>query len=660
MLKLEPPYKDDAGNRLPVLLDILPDGTRVYEPAVDPQKSLAERLRRVFAERGVDFFDRNNGHMGSLGTAPDANADAAEAKEDDDDEQPADEAAPGPMTPEDLYKLRVEVLPQLFTALGEMTHAKELLTLLLSSAGGATNSTSPLFGLIPGSGGVPPPGVAPTTTPSTLSATTVTKPAAIVSVQAFNAQLTIGGKDEALRKAAGVFKGAAESMERARVRGEHYWVDALKIRRANWGLIPAPLPFGSPTGKGADKTSKDFLISYGLEESSPVFRRRAVGRMPTYTQPSEPLVFPHRQNMRLCISVSSVSDAGVKRLVSQNTLPTPDASSLDGALRSAQQEIVEAEIFSLLVKEAGSLPTASARVSERLIVIDAAQAVELKFELLDTDALPPSPAVSNAKCDLIYYALQALLLRLHAYTKRQRLGTAGVFRDAALTSSSAGPSAGAGPSSNAPPTTAPLLLRPVIDLLQYEVFCTRLRAEMERTVAGLHAVGIAAGLRFEPVGGTGGGLVGMLDGREDKPVGGEAVLRIDNRHTVRLTFRSPSSLTAHLSQATLGISSLPQLRQLLGDEVERCLLQRICEVGGALCESVGGIWFIDLSRCVGRWDGCVLNFRIFAQDAAIHCSAVRLGKTGIKQGDALTYSTGLNVPLLAWAEETIRTALLEP
>lgn len=99
-----------------------------------------------------------------------------------------------------------------------------------------------------------------------LSATVVTKPPAIVSVRAFNAQLAIGGKDEALRRAADVFKVATESMERARVKGEKYWVDALKIRRGNWGLIPAPLPFGSAIGKGADKTSKDFLVSFGLEE----------------------------------------------------------------------------------------------------------------------------------------------------------------------------------------------------------------------------------------------------------------------------------------------------------------------------------------------------------------------------------------------------------
>jgi mediator of RNA polymerase II transcription subunit 17 len=107
MLKLEPPYKDDAGNRLPVLLDILPDGTRVYEPAVDPQKSLAERLRRVFAERGLDFFDRNTNGLASLAAAPTDSDDTPE------EDEPLPETAPGPMTPEELYKMRVEVLPQL-------------------------------------------------------------------------------------------------------------------------------------------------------------------------------------------------------------------------------------------------------------------------------------------------------------------------------------------------------------------------------------------------------------------------------------------------------------------------------------------------------------------------------------------------------------------
>jgi mediator of RNA polymerase II transcription subunit 17 len=99
-----------------------------------------------------------------------------------------------------------------------------------------------------------------------LTATTVTKAPIIPSIHAFNTQLSIGGKDEALRKAADLFTAEAESMERGRVKGEKYWANALKIRKSNWGLIPAPLPYGSATGKGADRTSKDFLVSFGLEE----------------------------------------------------------------------------------------------------------------------------------------------------------------------------------------------------------------------------------------------------------------------------------------------------------------------------------------------------------------------------------------------------------
>ena len=106
----------------------------------------------------------------------------------------------------------------------------------------------------------------PSSTPSNLSASAVSKPPPILSVQAFDSQLTIGSKDEALRKAANVFRVAAKSMERTRIKDENYWVDALKVRRGNWRLVPAPLPFGAATGKGTDKTSKDFLIFYGLEE----------------------------------------------------------------------------------------------------------------------------------------------------------------------------------------------------------------------------------------------------------------------------------------------------------------------------------------------------------------------------------------------------------
>lgn len=48
---------------------------------------------------------------------------------------------------------------------------------------------------------------------------------------------------------------------------------------------------------------------------------------------------------------------------------------------------------------------------------------------------------------------------------------------------------------------------------------------------------------------------------------------------MRFTFSSPSTLMAHLPQATLPIATIFQLSQLLVDEVMTCLLQRICDIG---------------------------------------------------------------------------------
>ena len=137
-------------------------------------------------------------------------------------------------------------------ALGEMTEARNLLLLLLSSVSAKeSDKDGPLIPNLP---------------PKALTATTVTKPPPIQSVQTFDAQLVVGSKDESLRKAANLFKATAATMEESRLHGEQYWANALKIRKDNWGLLPAPLPFGSFMGKGADKTSSDFLVSFGMEE----------------------------------------------------------------------------------------------------------------------------------------------------------------------------------------------------------------------------------------------------------------------------------------------------------------------------------------------------------------------------------------------------------
>lgn len=113
--------------------------------------------------------------------------------------------------------------------------------------------------------------------------------------------------------------------------------------------------------------------------ASPVFKREAIASIAHHDASNE-VIYPHRQHTRLRISVLNTSQPGTPRHVRSATLM--DENTLDGSLRIAQQEIVEQEIFTLLSREAGNLPTASARVSERLIAIDVAQSAELRFELV--------------------------------------------------------------------------------------------------------------------------------------------------------------------------------------------------------------------------------------------------------------------------------------
>ena len=283
-----------------------------------------------------------------------------------------------------------------------MTQARDLLSLLLSASGPTApiSITTALTGQSePTSSALPP-----SLDPGSLTASTVTPQPPILSLQAFNTQLVTGGKDDALRKASDVLQAAADSIDRSTSRAESYWMDALHLRRANWGLVPAPLPPGSSTGKGADKTSRDFLVSYSLEScmsayelfhylikssdyqiiAPPYVRQSGIAHMPFYTTLSSedgPLVFPFRNKTRLRVSLIRRNNESITTTCHSHIRIYP-TDTLNGALKDAQKESVDREIFSELVKEAGLLPTASTRVSERLIVIDASQNVEVRFELV--------------------------------------------------------------------------------------------------------------------------------------------------------------------------------------------------------------------------------------------------------------------------------------
>ena len=77
--------------------------------APDPQKQLAENIHRVFAERGHDFFEKRDAVSGRIdvGDATSLNEKSEESSTE------ATSSSTQPMTPEQLFKMRSDIIPRL-------------------------------------------------------------------------------------------------------------------------------------------------------------------------------------------------------------------------------------------------------------------------------------------------------------------------------------------------------------------------------------------------------------------------------------------------------------------------------------------------------------------------------------------------------------------
>ena len=120
-----------------------------------------------------------------------------------------------------------------------------------------------------------------------------------------------------------------------------------------------------------------------------VFKRRALSYLPTQdganTDPGDKpaVVLPQQQNISLRVSLTMADSSGKRTTSHSRRRPVPDTHDANAMLAEAQRRVVEQEIFSLLIRDAAALSYASSRVSERLIELEAAQDVVLRFELLE-------------------------------------------------------------------------------------------------------------------------------------------------------------------------------------------------------------------------------------------------------------------------------------
>ncbi|KDQ12733.1 hypothetical protein BOTBODRAFT_34193 [Botryobasidium botryosum FD-172 SS1] len=639
-LSLEAPCVDDEGQRIPRILDIQGD-----VPIFDEKQSAAERLRETIArmvhERGPDL---------SLITMESLQGDDPEAPAKDEAEKDAgkedEEGTRKPMTVAQLSQMRTDTIQKLNIAAGEISQALEIVELLLSTKQSAASGITAATATTATAAAAEPP-APPIIPPSALTTTHITPAPPRSSIRARDAQLIVGTKDDTLRNAASIFSRAAQRIGRAVEDGEEYWRDAVRLRAGNWGMVPRPLPPSHiPVRKGTDNPARDFLVSFGLEEAPPIHRRRAIAFLTdnvTRAEKYERLTFPFRQKTRLRVGITHTDENG-QSFRSYSTILSPASQSkkesLDVQLTTAQREITEQEVFSDLIKETGSLPSCAASVSEKSIIVEAVKNTQLSFEMVSTEnaqqpeSLPSSPQF-RALCDLILPCLTLLLIRSHRSRK---------------TAPQTGPQVAQ--------TRRPRILAPVISMLQYYTFVTEMHAQVQNVHKGLAEAGIDVDVHWVGVGQSAEEVLKMfesVEGAMGLEIGGEAIIRIDKRRTIRFTFSSPTTVALHLQGAILAVTDVPQLRRLLLAQVTECVLELLKHAG----TDRGGKWFIDNleEKCVGIWEGGSLQTRL-EFDESFHLTCIGVFASPHGPPKQVKYpSKGGHVSLTEWFQAFVQPSV---
>ncbi|KAG8801685.1 hypothetical protein FRC16_011321 [Serendipita sp. 398] len=629
-LSLEKPYKDTNGVPLKKLLDVSSEEEFIYEQPKSIDELLGTRLQRVFEERGNTVWDEYTPDWAENESNTPVVNDEVEEDEDEDEEDEGEqtERKKKPMNVEELAKLRTDVVPKLMQALNELMISRDVLGVYLKTA----------LPDVPSEGITPELNILPS---NALASTTVTKHPVSASVQAFNAQLAVGGKDEALRKSAAAFKTAAVSMRRALASGERYWTDAIKARNTNWSIMPAPLQYDRMTRRSTDTNAMDVCISYGLEHSPTETRANSIVWL--NTEDGKGPLARSGQPYRLCVSLTIENDDGSKTVSRSSFVPKDNQDEkVEDVLEELQRETIDREIFAEIVNNVPGLILAPAWVREQTVSVEISQDVVLRLELIPEADLEPSPLAGsdpaiNAICDAIYHSMRLILLRLHAYNIE--------FHHPSNKGKSFA-------------MERPRPLAGVVELVLYYMFVRKIEKHLNELVEGLRKAGVEMFLRINRLGETAGELIALLaasysaDEQKKKTIGGEILLRIANLQTFRFTMQAPALLTAILAQSISVIHSMGQFDELLRHEVTRCILQRIYDLGRDKTQGpVKEAWFMDVvaGTCFSSWEGTTLRFQVsYVDNWSLKCSAeLWKGKESTQKqfpfGDALIFDWAASI-----------------
>ncbi|KAG8890593.1 hypothetical protein FRB98_007147 [Tulasnella sp. 332] len=578
-IPIEPIYTDHHGQPLPKVKEILPDVSHTYQNPFNSATKLRKNLRRIQDK----YSELRNLQVSSLyDEETSAPAETSETAPKSEEPHVAEDTASKPFTPTDLEALRHSVVEKLYWADLEVDSILLVLHFLFTTV----DSTY-----------VPHPEVIP---PGFLTTTDVVPfssslPAGLPSVQAINSQIIVGTKDQTLRRASTIFQAAAARAEKVVEQAAGYWETAVELRRRNWPLVAAPLrDLSNMAGhRGAligEAYAKDFRVAYGLESeqlafqfdvkpmvisANPKIRKLATATIRNQKEGSnvdnQEVLKINGPTRRLRVGLTTTGEDDTKHIGYTDIPKRHDVSrglsEIDEELVWAQAASVEEEIFSEISKEVAHLPSASARISEKKMCIDAAVDAVLTLEMIDTDdidALQPlessdaSASRNSAIAGLILGTFSILLVRSHRVLHRAQ----------SLRSDATGMIAHHGPQLAAYMAMRPILA-PVVSLLQYRSVVTHMRRTLGNLSSELIKVGIPCEAELRAVG----------DDVREVLVRGALMSEFD------VTGQPAAGVSDFIPTLESSISMLTsereELLRFLIAEVSRCVMERLKEVGMA-------------------------------------------------------------------------------
>ncbi|KAF8760145.1 Subunit 17 of Mediator complex [Rhizoctonia solani] len=604
-LSLEPPYRDDNGKPIPDLRDITQDGQLVFEEwETSPSAALGPQLKRLhelITSRKREFRSITETRVLANGAGIVDSESNGQAEPTGDDQASLSSA----LNPESLNQLRKDMTQRLEEAQYSMNAALDMLNCLLAinnlSANVATSTNC-------ASSSDPCPIYHCPTPPQ-------------ASVAVMNTQIGITTRDAGIRKAAGILRHAAlstaEEIERAGrsgtggvAQGRHdtgYWATALRLRQACWALLPAALPPGSGS-KGSNRTSKDILLGFALEGSPPPYRRLAHGIIPTNNTQQKNQANDDKPPPLLLFPSYKTAGCGYGVSCSTGTRTGSTGQTLNNLMRDAQQEVIEHEIFQeaslQITTQADNLNRVTqilaqarfagiliSQLSATLIELDVTQEMSLLFErvAMDEEDLDEEVTVTNpSEADVVTCMLIRQILVYHA-----RANAPAAIRKQVP------------------------ILGPIVSLLRYRTMVQRVDLELKKILSGMGRAGIDATLTMKRVNEPGHIFVESLSRFVDTQgeafqstlhhrldqslaLSGEALLRIEDKHLIQVTFQSPTSLKLHVVQSQITVHDHGQLGSFLRTDVAGRIVQFVQEVGKEFLKSLTN-WTGSVASGKGRF-----------------------------------------------------------